>query len=528
MTHTYIVVGAGSAGCVLAARLSEDPTISVLLLEAGPRDAHPLIHIPAALPAVAPRASLNWGYYTEPEAELNGRRLFWPRGKVLGGSSAINGMVYTRGNAGDYDAWEQLGATGWSYEDVLPYFRKSESNVRGASRYHGAQGPLHVTRGVRTSELCDLFIEAGLQAGYPYNEDFNAADQNGFGDFDATVWKGRRWSTATAFLKRARKRPNLTVITGATVNRILWTGHRAVGVEYVRGQDIVRTYCEGEIILSGGTINSPQILQLSGIGPADVLRGLDIPVMVDSPEVGKNMQDHLCVCLMSQITAPISHYKWLQPMAAMKATLHYALGRKGVAAEAPLSTGAFFRSADDQKYPDIQLHLTPALVTSHDSGWPSEHGMTVYINHAYPESRGTVTISSDDPLKHPKIAANYLSAPGDIDILRNAVRKTRDILSGSVFDSVRGSAITLHDGHVTDAEIDSFIRAEAETVYHPVGSCRMGSDSAAVVTPDLKVQGVEGVRVVDASVMPRLINGNTNAPAIMIAERGADFIRKRG
>lgn len=524
VSYQYIIVGAGSAGCVLAERLSADASNQVLLLEAGSWDRNPLIHIPAALPAVAPNPRLNWGYYTEPEPHLNGRRLFWPRGKTVGGSSSINGMVYTRGNPGDYDRWTELGAAGWSYRDVLPYFKRVEANERGANSFHGADGPLRVTRGRRTSTLCDMFVRAGQQAGYKSSDDFNGEDQEGFGDFDATVYRGRRWSTATAFLRRARKRPNLRVITGALASKVVWKGSRAAGVEYIRHNRTEVAHCEGEVILAGGAINSPQLLQLSGIGAADHLRELGIPVVADRPEVGRGLQDHLCICLMSRITKPISHYKWLNPVRGTAIAAQYMVSRTGVAAQAPLSTGAFLKSDPGLRYPDLQLHLTPALVTSHDSSWPDEHGLTVYVNHAYPASRGSVLAASRDPSQHPRISANYLSEPEDLAVLREGVRMTLDVLAQKAFDDVRGTALTLRHGAVTDTEIDEFIRDKAETVYHPVGTCRMGADADAVVDTHLRVNGVEGLRVVDASVMPALINGNTNAPTIMIADRASDMI----
>jgi choline dehydrogenase len=527
MSYRFIIIGAGSAGCVLAERLSTDPGNMVLLLEAGGWDRNPLIHIPAALPAVAPNPRLNWGYHTQPEAELNGRRLFWPRGKTVGGSSSINGMVYTRGNAGDYDRWAMLGAEGWAYADVLPWFRQTEANERGEDVFHGTSGPLNVTRGRRTSELCDLFVEAGVQAGYSLNEDFNGADQEGFGDFDATVFRGRRWSTATAFLRPALKRRNLKVITGALAARILWQGARAVGVEYLCGGRRETARCDGEVILSGGAINSPQLLQLSGIGPADHLRGLGIKIVADRPAVGANLQDHLCVCLMSRITRPISHYRWLHPLRATALAAQYALIRKGVAAEAPLSTGAFLKSDPALPWPDLQLHLTPALVTSHDSSWPGEHGLTIYVNHGKPASRGSIRLASAEVTAHPLISPNYLSAPEDLPALRQGVKMTREVLAQPALTAVLGEALDLPQGTVSDEEIDTFIRAKAETVYHPVGTCRMGNDADAVVDTALRVNGVEGLRVVDASVMPALINGNTNAPTIMIADRASEMILDR-
>ncbi|MGP9545544.1 GMC family oxidoreductase N-terminal domain-containing protein [Psychrobacter sp. AOP7-B1-25] len=430
MDYDYIIVGGGSAGCVLANRLSENPNIRVLLLEAGIWDTNPLIHIPAALPAVAPNKKINWGYYTEKERKLNKRSLFWPRGKVIGGSSSINGMVYTRGNAGDYDKWEELGAVGWSYKDVLPHFKKVEANERDDDVYHGKTGPLRVTRGVPTSELSDLFVEAGKQAGFRHSDDFNGENQEGFGEFDATVYQGRRWSTATGFLRPIKSRSNLSVITSALVSRVLWNENRAIGVEYWCKNKIHEVYSGKEVILSGGAINSPQLLQLSGVGPAKLLEKLGIKVIADRSQVGENLQDHLCVCVMSKITKPISHYRWLNPFRGVMAGLQYMMGRQGIAGQAPLSTGAFLKSDSDLTYPDLQLHLTPALVTSHDSSWPTEHGLTIYVNHGYPKSRGTIKIISKDPNVHPSINANYLSDPEDEDltILRNAVKMTLNLL----------------------------------------------------------------------------------------------------
>lgn len=526
MTYDYIIVGAGSAGCVLANRLSEDSSINVLLLEAGGWDKNPLIHIPAALPAVAPNKKINWGYYTEKESHLNNRPLFWPRGKVIGGSSSINGMVYTRGNESDYDRWEELGAVGWSYKDVLPYFKKVESNDRDDSVYHGKKGLLRVTEAVRTSELSDLFVEAGKQAGFRHSDDFNGENQEGFGEFDATVYNGRRWSTATGFLKPAKSRNNLSIITSALASKILWDGDRAIGVEYQSKGKVEKVYCEKEVILSGGVINSPQLLQLSGVGPEKVLNKLGIDVIADRSEVGENLQDHLCVCVMSRITRPISHYRWLNPVRGLMAIARYITGRKGILAEAPLSTGAFLKSDPNLAYPDLQLHLTPALVTSHEGSWPDEHGLTIYVNHGYPKSRGSIKISSKDPSVHPQIFANYLSHPEDLPVLREAVRMTLNVLKQSAFKNELGESIGLKNLNADDAEIDEFIRSNAETVYHPVGTCRMGTDDNAVVDTQLRVKGVNCLRVVDASVMPSLINGNTNAPTIMIADRAADMILK--
>ena len=526
MTYDYIIVGAGSAGCVLANRLSEDPKVKVLLLEAGTWDTNPLIHIPAALPAVAPDEKLNWGYITEKESQLNDRELVWPRGKVIGGSSSINGMVYTRGNAGDYDKWEELGATGWSYKDVLPYFKKVEANERDDDVYHGKTGPLHVSRGFRTSEISTLFVEAGKQAGFKFADDFNGDDQEGFGEFDATVHRGRRWSSATAFLKPIKSRNNLSIITSALATRVLWDGNRAIGVEYQSQAKLHQVHSSKEVILSGGAINSPQLLQLSGVGPAELLNELGIKVVADRAQVGENLQDHLCVCVTSRVIKPISLYRYLNPFRGAMVGLQYLMGRQGMAGRAPLSTGAFLKTDPSLAYPDFQLHLTPALVVSHEGSWPTEHGFTIYVNHGHQRSRGSIKISSKDPSVHPRIFANYFSDPEneDLILLREAVKITTNLLQQPAFEGVLGEGIGLTDPNATNAEIEDFIRANAETEYHPVGTCRMGSDDEAVVDPQLRVKGVEGLRVVDASVMPSLMNGNTNAPTIMIADRAADMI----
>ena len=389
------------------------------------------------------------------------------------------------------------------------------------------RGLLRVTQAVPTSELSDLFVEAGKQAGFRHSDDFNGENQEGFGEFDATVYKGRRWSTATGFLKPAKSRSNLSIITGALASKVLWDGNRAIGVEYKRQDKVEKVHCEKEVILSGGAINSPQLLQLSGVGPEKLLNELGIDVIADRPEVGENLQDHLCVCVMSRITKPISHYRWLNPIRALKIGIQYLAGRKGIAAQAPLSTGAFLKSNSQLVYPDLQLHLTPALVTSHDSDWPKEHGLTIYVNHGYPKSRGSIKISSKDSSVHPNIFANYLSHPEDLPILRDAVKMTLNLLKQAAFKDVLGEGIGLKNLNAEDAEIDEFIRSNAETVYHPIGTCRMGTDDNAVVDTELRVKGVKGLRVVDASVMPSLINGNTNAPTIMIADRAADIILKK-
>lgn len=522
--YDYIVIGAGSAGCVLANRLSANPEVRVLLLEAGGRDWHPFVHMPAGLARIAGMTSINWDYQTEPQARLGGRRLWCPRGKLLGGSSSINAMCYIRGVAGDYDEWAANGATGWQWDNVLPYFRKSEGNSRGADAFHGGDGPLSVSDLRYVNPLTQVFVEAGQQAGLPFNPDFNGARQEGVGLYQVTQRDGARCSSAVAYLDPAKARPNLTVRTGAQVARVLFEKGRAVGVECRFGGRAERLTASREVILSGGAINSPQLLLLSGIGPAAQLRQHGIEVIHDAPEVGANLQDHLDVTTLQHCTQPITYDRISQ----VKAGFDYFLRGRGGPGTSNVAEGAgFARSAlapDDR--PDIQLHFIPAMIDDHGRKRLPGDGYTLHACYVRPHSRGRVWLASNRPDDKPRIDPNYLGdAEGfDLKVLVECGKLSLDIFAQKAFDPYRGAPIFPAKTPQTEAEWVQFVKSRAETVYHPIGTCRMGSDEAAVVDPELRVRGVEGLRVIDASVMPNLPGGNTNAPTIMIAERAADLI----
>jgi len=523
----YIVIGAGSAGCVLANRLSADPSIRVLLLEAGGRDWHPFVHMPAGLARIAGMTSINWDYQTEPQPHLGGRRMWCPRGKLLGGSSSINAMCYIRGVPGDYDEWAQNGATGWHWDAVLPYFRRAEGNTQGADAFHGGDGPLAVSDLRHVNPLTRIFIEAGQQAGLPYNADFNGARQEGVGLYQVTQRNGARCSTAVGYLDPARARPNLTVQTRAQVARVRIENGRAVGVDCLNGGAIQRIDAAREVILCGGAINSPQILMLSGIGPADELRRHGITVTHDAPGVGANLQDHLDVTTLQHCTQPITYDRISQ----VKAGFDYFLrGRRGPGTSNVAEGAGFARSAlapDDR--PDIQLHFIPAMIDDHGRNRLPGDGYTMHACYVRPHSRGRVWLASANPLDKPRIDPNYLGDPEgfDLKVMVECGKLSLEIFSQKAFDPYRGAPIFPAKTPQTDADWVQFVKSRAETVYHPIGTCRMGSDDAAVVDPELRVRGVDGLRVVDASVMPNLPGGNTNAPTIMIAERASDLILGR-
>ena len=525
--YDYIIVGAGSAGCVLAHRLSEDPACRVLLLEAGPRDWHPFIHMPAGLAKLVGQKGVNWNYDTAPEPHLDNRRLWWPRGKVLGGSSSINAMCYIRGVPQDYDDWADAGAEGWDWNSVLPYFRRSERNSRGADALHGADGPLHVSDLRYTNELSAAFIEAGVQAGYARNPDFNGRTQEGFGLYQVTQKDGARCSSAVAYLDPARDRQNLDIVTGALVRRILLDKNRAIGVAYARGGHEVVVRCEGEVLLSGGAINSPQLLMLSGIGPAGHLASHGITPRHVLPGVGRNLQDHLDICTLQHSTQRVTYDRTSE----LKTAFDYFLrGHRGPGSSNIAEAGAFVRSplAPDDR-PDIQMHFVPAMLDDHGRHRLSGDGYTAHACFLRPRSRGRILLASADPRADARIEANYLGDPDgfDLKMMVECAKLARELFALPAFDAYRGAPIHPARDDLTDAELVAFIRAKAETVYHPVGSCRMGFDDDAVVDPALRVRGLDGLRVIDASVMPTLIGGNTNAPTIMIAERASDLIRNR-
>jgi choline dehydrogenase-like flavoprotein len=517
MEYDYIVVGAGSAGCVMANRLSANPANRVLLLEAGSPDRNPFIHIPAGLANLSNNKRINWAYTTEPQAELNQRRMYWPRGKVLGGSSSINAMVYIRGQAEDYDSWAALGNPGWDFESVLPFFKKSQDQQRGESEFHATGGPLSVQDLRYSNPLSDVFLQAGQQAGFSLTDDFNAAQQTGIGFYQVTQKNGLRCSSATAFLKPALKRSNLQVKTRALATRLLLENGRVNGVEaIIRGKK--HTFSGAEVILSSGAINSPQLLMLSGIGPAGHLQELGIQVQHDLPGVGQNLQDHLDICTLISSSSHDTYDKVSEILAGIR----YVLGKRGPATSNLAEAGGFVCSnlATDDR-PDIQFHFVPAMLDDHGRHILPGRGMTIHACQLRPYSRGEIRLKSTDPADAPAMQPNYLHDSRDLDLMLECARLAREIFLQPAFDSIRDGFI-FPDGPVESRdEQEDFIRRKAETVYHPVGTCKMGTDPLAVVDSNLKVHGIEGLRVVDASIMPELISGNTNAPSMMIAEKCA-------
>jgi choline dehydrogenase-like flavoprotein len=518
--YDYIIIGAGSAGCVLANRLSEDPTVKVLLLEAGGRDARKEIHIPVAFSKLF-KTPCDWAYYTEPEPHLANRSLYWPRGKVLGGSSSINAMIYIRGHRADYDQWRDLGNPGWGYDDVLSYFKKSENQEHGASEYHGASGPLRVCDLRAVNPLADAFVEAGLQAGFKRNHDFNGESQEGFGFYQVTQSNGRRHSTAAAFLHPVMSRPNLTVRTDAHTFGIYFEGKRAAVVSFQQGSGSAQERAEREIILCAGAIGSPQLLMLSGVGPAAQLRAFDVPVICDLPGVGRNLQDHPATAVVFECTKPVS----LAGAESFANLMQYLCFKKGPFTSNVAEAGAFLRMSSGAGVPDLQYHF--------GVGYFVEHGFRKFDGHAfafgptllYPYSRGELRLRSSNPLDAPSIRANYFADSRDADVMLEGLKLSRSLVATGAFAQYRGRE--LHPG--ADAKDDRALRQHiasfTETLYHPAGTCKMGHDADAVVDAELRVHGVEGLRVVDASIMPTLVGGNTNAPTIMIAEKAADLIR---
>ena len=528
-SHDYIIVGAGSAGCVLANRLSAVAENRVLLIEAGGSDRNLFIRMPAAFSQAMNLKRCNWGYATEPEPGLDGRRLDCPRGKVLGGSSSINGMVYVRGHGRDFDEWESLGAAGWRYRNCLPYFRRAESWQGGADAFRGGEGPLATRAGSRDNPLYGAFVEAGMEAGHPHTDDCNGFRQEGFGAYQMTVDRGVRASTARAYLAPARKRPNLAVMTGATVERILLEGKTAVGVAFGRGGQADTIQAGREVIVAAGAIGSPALLQRSGIGPAEVLAQAGVPVWHELPGVGRNLQDHLEVYLQHRCTRPITLNGKLKALGKAAIGLRWLLFRDGLGSTNHFEAGAFIRSSPAVGWPDIQLHFLPAAVR-YDGGQPLPgHGFQVHLGPNKPRSRGEVAIVSADARAAPRILFNYLSDPRDIAVWRSAIRLVREVLAQPALACYRGDEIQPGTAIVADADIDRWVRKSAESAYHPSCTCRMGdgSDADAVVDPECCVRGLDGVRVVDSSIFPSIPNGNLNAPTVMVAERAADMILGR-
>jgi choline dehydrogenase len=525
MEFDYIIVGAGSAGCVLANRLTADGRHSVLLLEAGPKDTNLWIHVPLGYAKLFKAKTVNWMYQTEPEPGLDGRSIFQPRGKVLGGSSSINGLLYVRGQHEDYDRWRQRGNGGWGFDDVLPYFKKAENQQRGADDYHGGDGPLPVSDLGHPDPLSAAFIAAAAERGLPLNPDFNGASQEGAGFFQTTTRHGRRASTAVAYLRPAKRRKNLHVETAALAQRLIFDGRRAVAVEYRKAGALRTARARKEILVSSGAYNSPQLLQLSGVGPADLLRKHGIDVVLDAPGVGNDLQDHLQVRIVMRCTQRITLNDIINhPVRRMLAGAHYAALRKGPLTIAAGTSGAFFKTSPRLASPDIQIHFLPFSTDKMGEKLHSFSGFSASVCQLRPESRGSLRIKSADPTVPPEIRINYLATETDRTANVEGLKILRKILQAPALKPYVVEEVEPGVKVATDEELLGFCRQRGSTVYHPTSTCRMGNDPLAVVDQRLKVRGVEGLRVVDASIMPDLVSGNTNAPVIMIAEKAADMI----
>jgi choline dehydrogenase-like flavoprotein len=532
-SYDFVIVGGGSAGCVLANRLSASGKWQVLLLEAGPRDTNPFIHAPAGIIPVIRSKVLNWNFYTQPEKNCDGRAMFWPRGRTLGGSSSINAMCYIRGSAWDYDHWASLGNDGWAFKDVLPYFRKMENfeaidKVAEGKTYHGTGGPLNVAEARYMNPLMDVFVAAAQQAGYSRTDDFNGPRQEGVGYYHAMQKGGERCSNARGFLAPVTDRPNLTVVTDAHAARVLFEGKRAVGVRYLKGGKYVDAMAKTEVILAAGAIGSPQLLLLSGVGPKAEIEKHGIQPVHELPGVGQNLQDHLDIHITWR--EKTRHAVSLHPRALLRSiinTFKYLFGRKGEFTSNYAQAGGFVKSDAREPIPDLQWHFVPFIYSNHaqNLGPLFKHfAYTLMTCFLRPESRGRITLASSDPLAAPRIEANYLSTPKDVDTLVKGFKKAREVLKQPAFAPHGLDEFEPGPAVQTDEQIADYIRRRSETIYHPIGTCKMGRDAMAVVDPRLRVHGLTALRVVDASVMPTLIGGNTNAPTTMIAEKAADLI----
>uniref|UniRef100_A0A7C1T1T0 Oxygen-dependent choline dehydrogenase n=1 Tax=Agrobacterium albertimagni TaxID=147266 RepID=A0A7C1T1T0_9HYPH len=528
MHADFIIIGSGSAGSAMAYRLSEDGKHSVMVLEYGGSDIGPFIQMPAALAWPMSMKRYNWGYLSEPEPNLNNRRITAPRGKVIGGSSSINGMVYVRGSAEDFDGWEASGATGWGYADVLPYFKRMENSHGGQEGWRGTEGPLHVQRGPAKNPLVRAFVEAGKQAGFETTEDYNGEKQEGFGLMEQTIWRSRRWSAANAYLKPAMKRGNVELVR-CFARKIVIENGRAVGVEIERNGKIEVVKANREVIVSASTFNSPKLLMLSGIGPAQHLKDMGIEVKVDRPGVGANLMDHMEFYFQQVATKPVSLYSWLPWFWQGVAGAQWLFSGTGLGSSNQFESCAFVRSAAGVKQPDIQFHFLPVAISYDGKAAARSHGFQAHVGYNHSKSRGAVTLRSSDPMADPVIQFNYMSHEEDWIKFRHCVRLTREIFGQKAFDAFRGPEIQPGEGVQTDEQIDAFLREHLESAYHPCGTSKMGAkdDPMAVVDPECRVIGVDGLRVVDSSIFPRLTYGNLNGPSIMTGEKAADHILGR-
>lgn len=528
MEADFVIIGSGSAGSAMAYRLSEDGRHSVIVIEYGVPDVGPLIQMPAALSFPMNMATYDWGFSTEPEEHLGGRSLVTPRGKVLGGSSSINGMVYVRGHARDFDHWSESGAQGWAYTDVLPYFKRMENSHGGQEGWRGSDGPLHIQRGRRDNPLFQAFIEAGREAGFELTQDYNGEKQEGFGPMEQTIHEGRRWSAANAYLKPALKRPNVKLVKGLA-RKIVLEGKRAVGVEIEAGRSFTTIRARREVIIAASSINSPKLLMLSGIGPAAHLKAHGIDVVADRPGVGQNLQDHLEVYIQQECTQPITLYSKLNLFSKARIGAQWLFFKTGDGATNHFESAAFVRSKAGVEYPDIQYHFLPAAIRYDGKAAAESHGFQAHVGPMRSKSRGSVTLRSANPREKPVIKFNYMSHEDDWADFRHCVRLTREIFGQAAFDPYRGAEIQPGGNVQSDAEIDDFLRDHVESAFHPCGTARMGAvdDPFAVVDPECRVIGVDNLRVADSSIFPRITNGNLNGPSIMVGEKAADHILGR-